>query len=79
MGSNHVTVTLQVGVLWEKSFETFKQNNRKIPKKNFTFPKVAGSIHSHVFFKLFAKSLSNFVNDFWKTASVLPNLVIICK
>ena len=59
-------------VLWN-----FKQSPWKIPKSTF-FSKVNHFksllvklqvlkwIHSHVFFKVFAKSLSNLVNDFWE-------------
>ena len=38
-----VSTNIQGGVVWKKSFETFKQNPSNTPKKKFIFSKVAGS------------------------------------
>ena len=49
----------------ERSPPKIEQNSKKMPKKKFIFSKVAGSKSEFIqmFFKAFAKSLSDFVND----------------
>ena len=62
-----VTTNIQVGVLWKKSCETFKQNPWKISPKKFIFSKVAGSKNEFIctyFSRFLSKSLSNLVHDF---------------
>ena len=67
----YVTTNIQVGVLWKKSSESFKQNPWKIPKEKLC--RFQKWIHSHVFFKVFAKNLSDLVHNFWEDCFLNQN------
>ena len=65
--------------MWKKSSKTFKQNPWKKPKKKFIFIKVAGTKSEFIrryFLKVFAKSLSNLVHDFWEDCCPNPKLLL---
>ena len=56
-----------------------KEYLRKIPKKKFIFIKVAGPKIEFIrkyFLKVFAKSLSNLVHDFWEDCCPNPKLLL---
>ena len=69
---NVFTITINIqGVLFCKKRSSLKLLNKileKIPQKNFIFSKVTDSKNEfiHIFFKAFAKSLSNLAHDLWE-------------
>ena len=65
--------------MWKKSSKNFKQNPWKKPKKKFIFIKVAGIKNEFIrkyFLKVFSKSLSNLVHDFWEDCCPNPKLLL---
>ena len=75
-----IAINIQ-GVLFCKKRSPLKLLNKileKITQKNFIFCKVTDSINEfiHIFFKVFAKSLSNLVQDFWENSFRKPKQLL---
>ena len=62
-----ITTNIHGCILSKKPSKTFKQNPRKYLKKSFLVQLQALQMNSFTrIFQSFAKSLENFVNDFWE-------------